>query len=171
MIPNPLHPAVVHFPIVLATFLPLIALIVLGPMRGNRAKPRAWGVVVSLCAFLAVSAWVAVWTGSKQADRVEQVVAEQHVEAHEEAAEYFAVGSLVVLALSALGLVAGGWGMVGRSLTLLLSVVLLAMVVRVGDLGGKLVYQHGAAQVYVESSGQVDNTMQPGAADRTEDDD
>jgi uncharacterized membrane protein len=169
--PYPLHPAVVHFPIVLAMFLPLVAVIVLGPMRGHRSKPRAWGVVVALCAFLAVSAWVAVWTGSRQADRVEQVVGEQHVDAHEEAAEYFAVGSLVVLALSVLGLVAGGWGMVGRSLTLLLSLVLMGIVIRVGDLGGKLVYQHGAAQVYVESSGQGGKTMQPGTADRTEDDD
>jgi len=158
MLPNPLHPAVVHFPIVLATFLPVIVLIVLGPMRGKREKPRAWGVVVTVSALLAVSAWTAVWTGSQQEDRVEKVVAEQHVEAHEEAAEWFAVGSLVALGLSALGLIAGGWGMLGRSLTFLVSLVLLAIVLRVGDLGGKLVYQHGAAQVYVESGGDAGNT-------------
>ena len=42
MIPEPLHPAVVHFPIVIAIFLPLVALAALAYIRrgvdGRRAE-------------------------------------------------------------------------------------------------------------------------------------
>ena len=48
MIPHPLHPAVVHFPIVLALFVPALALILTLGIRTGRFSPRAWGSVALL---------------------------------------------------------------------------------------------------------------------------
>jgi uncharacterized membrane protein len=48
VIPHPLHPAVVHFPIVLALFVPALALILTLGIRTGRFSPRAWGSVALL---------------------------------------------------------------------------------------------------------------------------
>ena len=62
MIPEPLHPAIVHFPIVLSIFMPLVALAALFYIRGGVDGRRAWRPVLLMSALLAVSAWTAVQT-------------------------------------------------------------------------------------------------------------
>ncbi|HSG49498.1 MAG TPA: hypothetical protein VLA43_16885, partial [Longimicrobiales bacterium] len=105
--PYPLHPAVVHFPLVLSALLPLIAAAGLyatvrkGPMR------VLWAPVVAFSLLLAASAWLAVGTGGAQEDVVEGVVAEGAIHGHEEAAEGFLAGS-GVLAVVILGGLAPG---------------------------------------------------------------
>jgi len=44
MLPNPLHPAVVHFPIVLALLLPIFAIGALWTIRRGARPRRAWGI-------------------------------------------------------------------------------------------------------------------------------
>jgi len=104
MIPNPLHPAVVHFPIVLAVLLPVAAGVALVTIHRGARPLHAWLPVVALSLALTGSAWVAVQTGQNEEERVEAVVAESAIESHEEAAEVFLPMSGVLLLLVGAGL-------------------------------------------------------------------
>ncbi|MFQ5514045.1 MAG: DUF2231 domain-containing protein [Myxococcota bacterium] len=152
MLPNPLHPAVVHFPIVLALLLPLASALGLLTIRRGRRTAHAWAGVVVLQAALALTCWLALETGEHEEETVERVVAERHIEAHEEAAEGFATLAAAGCVVALLGLLAGILGSTARIAHLGLSLVLLAGGVRVGHLGGELVYRYGAAAAYVSGS-------------------
>ena len=148
MLPNPLHPAVVHFPVVLAVLLPLFAAGALWAIRKGTTPRRAWIVPVALSLALALSAWVAVQTGEAQDERVERVVAEQPLETHEEAAELFLAlsGGLALFVVA--GLARGRLGAVARGLATAGAVVLVGVGAQVGHTGGQLVYRYGAASAY-----------------------
>src|SRR5688500_17227972 len=100
MLPDPLHPAVVHFPIVLMFLLPVAAVAALWRIRNGARVSRAWTLVLAAAAALAASAWLAVETGESDEEAVERVVAEAPIGRHEEAAERFLLlaGGMVVLA-------------------------------------------------------------------------
>ena len=148
MLPNPLHPAIVHFPIVLMAVLPIVTAIVLWRLHDG-APRRAWGVVVLMAVLITASAWVATRTGKNEEEVVEDVVAEGPIEEHEEAAERFLLVSWIVLGVAVVGALPGGVGRGGRALTLASVLALVYLGWRTGDLGGKLAYQHGAAAAYV----------------------
>ena len=84
MLPNPLHPAVVHFPLVLAFLLPIFAIGAIWAI-GRGARPRrAWSIPLAVALSLAASAWAAVETGEEHRGapergrrRVTQVAGEQ----------------------------------------------------------------------------------------------
>jgi uncharacterized membrane protein len=148
MLPNPLHPAIVHFPVVLALLLPLFIAGGFWAMRRGASLRRAWLLPTVAAAALAGSSWLAVETGEEQGERVERVVAERALDAHEDLAEAFLTGSAVVAVIAAAGLVGGLAGRVARLATVTGSLVLAGMVVRVGHTGGELVYRYGAASAY-----------------------
>lgn len=148
MLPDPLHPAVVHFPIVLTFLLPIVALVALWAIRRGTAPRRAWAIPLIVSAALAVSSWVAVETGESQEDRVERVVPEQAFESHEEGGKQFLVLSGALVLVVAVGLASG---IVGRSARIIATVGAFALIVhaaRVGHSGGQLVYRYGAARAY-----------------------
>lgn len=140
MIPDPLHPAIVHFPIVLMAFLPLAALGALWAVRRGAVPLRAWAVPVAVAGALTLSAWAALQTGEAQEDRAEDVVGEQRLEAHEESGERFLILSGVVFAISALGLLAGAPGRGARAIATVATLGLLVAGYQVGHSGGNLVY-------------------------------
>lgn len=153
MLPDPLHPAVVHFPIVLTVLLPIFAVGALwAARRGARAR-RAWAIPVTVAAALTLSAWLAVQTGQAQEERVERVVAENALEGHEEAAERFLVLSGVLLVVAAAGLAGGTLGRAARLVSTAGAFALVAAGVQVGHSGGQLVYRHGAASAYANAAG------------------
>jgi uncharacterized membrane protein len=156
MIPDPLHPAVVHFPVVLATLLPFVAVLTLIVIARGGSARRWWGVTVGALAVLTVAAFVAVRTGETDEDRVEGVVAEQPLESHEEAGERFVILSAVVLLVGAGGLLPRGTGRAFRLLTTAATFVLMAGIVQVGHSGAMLVYRHGAASAYVTAGAGQD---------------
>lgn len=167
MIPNPLHPAVVHFPIALVILLPFFAIGALWAIRRGWPMRRAWAVPVVVAAALTASAFVAQRTGEKEGERVEKVVPERVIESHEEAAERFLVLSGVLLLVAGAGL-AGG--VVGKSARLVATVGALGLTFagyQVGRAGGELVYQHGAASAYATTAGapahQDASSAAPGA--------
>lgn len=147
--PHPLHPAVVHFPLVLAVLIPFVATGALVLAMRTAAPRRPWALVVVMAAGLALSAWAAVETGEQQEERVEAVVPESVISHHAAAAETLLWSSAVLLVLALTGLASGRFGASARGGTVAASVVLLVMAIRVGDSGGRLVYTHGAAQAYV----------------------
>lgn len=164
MMPDPLHPAVVHLPIALAILVPIFAALAILAIHNGFLPVRSWGAVVLLQLMLVASTWLAVETGEAQEERVEGVVAEQYVESHEEAAERF-------LALTGLGLLVVGVGLfprrtgaVGRIGGVVAALAILAAGVAVGHTGGELVYEHGAANAYAK----LDVLAMPGQGDHHE---
>lgn len=154
----PLHPVVVHFPIVLSVLLAISAAWALWAIRKGTTPRQAWSVPVAMAAALALSALVAVKTGEAQDERVEKVVAEQPLESHEEAAETFLALSGGLALLVAAGLVRGRAGGVARMVGTAGAAGLVAVAVYVGHSGGKLVYQYGAASAYTASDARTGAT-------------
>ena len=148
-LPDPLHPAVVHFPIALSVLVPLLAVLALFAIARTYVPERAWAVVVLAQALLVGSAWLAHDTGHDEEERVERVVDEHYIEEHEEAADWMLWLGVGVLALVAAGMLPGRAGRIARIVGATSSLVVLAAAVRVGHLGGKLVYEHGAASAYL----------------------
>ncbi|MDT8370226.1 MAG: hypothetical protein RQ745_13550, partial [Longimicrobiales bacterium] len=117
MLPDPLHPAVVHFPIVLAVLLPLFAAGAFWAIRRGSRRSIAWAVPLAMTLLLSGSAWYAIETGEAEEDRVEEVVGDDPIHEHEEAAERFQLlaGFVTLFALG--GLAAGRAGEVARAAT------------------------------------------------------
>lgn len=152
MLPEPLHPVVVHFPLVLVTLLPIIAAGALLAIRRGTAPARAWIFPLVMSAALAASAFVAVRTGEAEEERVEAVVPETVLHDHEEAAERFLVLSGALLVLAGFGILRGNLGTAARLLATIGSVGLLAAGIQVGAAGGDLVYEHNAGSAYVTAA-------------------
>jgi len=159
MLPNPLHPAVVHFPVVLAFLLPLFVGGALWAIRRGANARRVWLVPLAVAVALSLSAWAAVQTGGAQGERVERVVSEQAIESHEEMAEAFFAASAGLAVVALAGLIGGIPGRAARVLTGVGSLAVVGLVARVGHSGGQLVYKYGAASAYttqsVTSAGEV----------------
>jgi uncharacterized membrane protein len=153
MLPNPMHPAVVHFPVVLAFLLPLFAIGAIWTIRrGTRAR-AAWSIPLAVAVGLAAS------SGEGQSERVERVISEQRVESHEEMAEAFMAASMVLVATAAAGMIGGVVGKTARVVSVAGALVLVAGAAKVGHSGGQLVYKYGAARAYArpDTAGGVSN--------------
>ncbi len=171
MLPNPLHPAIVHFPIALVVLLPFFALGALWAIRRGASARRAWLIPTAMAAALTLSAFVALRTGKAQGEKVEDIVGEKVVDTHEEAAERFLVLSGVLLVVAGAGL-AGG--IVGRSARLVATVGALGLVVagvQVGASGGELVYKHGAASAYATPGAAGERVQGQSVSERAGDSD
>lgn len=164
MLPQPLHPAVVHFPIVLAVLLPPAALAALLAIRRGTSFRAVWAIPLVLAAGLALSSWVAVESGESEEDRVEAVVARNAIHEHEERAEQFIVFSAVLLAVTGAGMLGGAPGRAARLVAAIATLALLPLGWRVGASGGELVYTHGAASAYVEAPAGASAGPREGAA-------
>lgn len=167
MLPDPLHPALVHFPLALAGLVPLFVIGAIVAMRRGVAPRRAWVLVVAMMALLAGSSVLAVETGEDEEEVVEEVVDHDIIEIHEERAEMFRNIALATLVLALVGLTAGKVGWVGRGAASGMAFLLGALAWGVGESGGDLVYKHGAANAYIE---QADTAM-PASEDHADDDD
>jgi uncharacterized membrane protein len=152
MLPNPLHPAIVHFPIALVFLAPIFAFGALWAIRRGAHPLRSWGLTLAVLAALVASSWIAVETGEQQEDRVKPAVPKGVVHDHEEAAETFLFLAGAVLIISAAGLIRTP--VIGRSARIVGAVGTLVLVGagwKVGHTGGELVYRHGAASAYTQS--------------------
>ena len=152
MLPDPLHPAVVHLPIALAILIPLVAAFALAAARFGFVPARGWAFVVLLQLLLVGSGWLALETGEDQEERVEKVVAERHIEDHAERAERLLIGAGLALLVIGAGLAPGRIGDLARPLGLVLSLGVAGLAADVGHSGGTLVYQYGAADAYTKGT-------------------
>ena len=150
----PLHPVVVHFPIVLGALLPFLALLIWWAIKKDLLQQKVWALVTVMALAYGASAIVAVELGEKDEDKVEEIVSERVIETHEEAGEMipWVAGSLFLVSLA---------GMVKKnshSLRLglaVLSLVALFPLVDAGHTGGELVYQYGAANAHLPTDRQA----------------
>jgi len=165
----PLHPMLVHFPLALAAFLPLLAILALGAHLMRRQSRGLFVAVVAVQLVLALGAMAAQRTGQAEEERAEEVVPHSAIETHEEAAEAFIVAAWIAAAVSlvpALWTTHRGIATAGAAATVVAALVLLFLGYRVGEAGAELVYRHGAASAYV---GAGDHP--PARLPRGEDDD
>jgi uncharacterized membrane protein len=146
----PLHPKIVHLPIALAVLMPLLSLGLLAAWWRGWLPRRAWWIAVFLQGALLAGGLAAARSGEADEERAERVVDEAAIEAHEEAAGIFNVAAAGVLAL---GLLAGlirhersAQALASAAFAGTLAVLLAGF--RVGDAGGRLVYEHGAAAAF-----------------------
>jgi len=144
VVPNPLHPAVVHFPIVLL-LLGAAAAIVAVFWRRHQI-PKLAAVVLGLGA---LGAWVAVESGESDGGLVENTSAQVNalIDAHETWAKR-TLGISILAAFAAGGSVmTARWPRIARAVAVVAAVVSLAAaygVYQTGHRGGALVYRHGA---------------------------
>lgn len=145
------HPKVVHLPIALAVLMPFVAGGVAFACWRGWFERRVWVIVLLLQAVLYGSGLVAMNTGEAEEERIEKIVAERYIEAHEEAAEAFVWASAIVLGLMILPMVLSQRRL--RNATMMGAwvgtFVVLGLGESTGETGGGLVYQHGAARAYV----------------------
>lgn len=168
MLPQPLHPALVHFPIVFGMLLPVIAIVAVVLIRRGASARASWLWAVLVSAALAGSAWLAVETGQDQEDVVERVVSESTIHDHEEAGELFFQLSALSFLVFAAGLAAGRIGAGARYASVALALGLVVAGYRVGGSGGDLVYEHGAASAYATASARAGDALSPGSRERGE---
>lgn len=141
--PQALHAATVHFPVALAILG--VPLLLLAALRKKDSTLR-W-LTTAAYAALAISAFVAVFTGERTAEAVPDGAPQEAwdlIAQHEEMAEkvwVFAVATAVLAALSALK--NPKVRKAGMILAIIAAVATAGWVSLVGHLGGSLVYQHG----------------------------
>ncbi len=146
------HPKMVHLPMALGILMPLVAIGIAIAWWRKWLPPRAWAVAVLLQAALVGTSILAIRSGEREGEKVEQVVSDRWVDAHEDAAKAFTMASTFVLGLMVF---AGGLSASKRGLQLALlsglgTLAVLGLGVQTGRRGGSLVYEHGAAQVYAK---------------------
>ena len=152
-LPTPLHPLLVHLPIAMTVLLPLFGLgALIAIRRGSRVLP-VWALATAMIALTLGSGLQAKETGEDEEDAVEQVVAEQAIETHEEAADAFILATGVVLVIAGVGFVRGGVGSTARAVAAVGTLAVLGFGYNVGHTGGQLVYRDGAASAYTTKGG------------------
>jgi uncharacterized membrane protein len=147
----PLHPKIVHLPIALAVLMPVMSAGLLAAWWAELLPRRTWLIAVLLQGLLLASGVTALRTGQTEEDRVERVVAERLIESHEAAAERFvwAAGAVLLLAIVGATVPKDAYARRAAIATTLGTLLVLFLGYRTGEAGGRLVYQHGAADAYV----------------------
>lgn len=165
----PLHPVIVHLPIAFALFAPLVGLGALLAARraGDPAGRKFWAVVLLWQFLQAALVYAAMATGEIDEDRLGALARDStdmtnlhragiepkvlhHVEEHEDAASTLLLGTIASFFVAALALKfrhAGGRSTL-RVLTVVAQILLLGWCAYTAHLGGRLVYEHGAANVH-----------------------
>ncbi len=145
LMPDPLHPAVVHFPIVLI-LLGAAAAIVAAFWRGGHL-PRFAALLLALAAF---GTWSAVETGESSGGLLEtgSPQMESLVDAHQTwAKRTFAVTIVAAVAAVVSSALTGRWPRYARGVAVVAAIASAAAayaVYETGHRGGALVYRHAA---------------------------
>jgi uncharacterized membrane protein len=140
----PLHPVVVHFPIVLGILLPFLAILLWWAIKKWDWTPKVWALVSAVALVYSLSAVVAVQLGEEDEEKVEKVISEEVIEEHEEAGELipWLAGTLFLVSLGGFTV---KYSKQAKAAMVVLSLVGIIPLINAGHTGGELVYEHGAA--------------------------
>jgi uncharacterized membrane protein len=149
LLPDPLHPAIVHFPIALSVVALLFELIARHPRA--RSMGTAAGVLLVLAAIGSV---VAVLTGNAAHDEAVVPAAVAPLVAQHQQVGEIAMWLLLAVAVVRIALAWRGWlrGWLGWGFLLALAGV-TGLVGFNGYLGGRMVFDHGLGTVPVQRQG------------------
>ncbi len=144
LLPEPLHPLVVHFPIVLLLVGAMAAVLAAFWRRAHLPQYSAGLLVLG-----AIGAWVAVETGESAGGLLEggSPAREALLDAHQMWAERTLTASLVAAVAAVAAAATVRWPRLARGLGVATALAALTtgwMVYQTGHRGGALVYQHGA---------------------------
>ena len=158
----PLHPAIVHLPLGLAFVLPFVAVGLALAMWRKSVPRRAWAAAVALQAIVLAGGLAARWAGERDAQRVERVVGDPAIEAHEEAAEAFLWSAAIVLAVAGAALVVPARAAAPAAAAAALGTIAVAVLaLGAGKAGGEIVYARGGAAAFAAPAGSAPD---PGGA-------
>jgi uncharacterized membrane protein len=157
--PEPLHPAVVHFPIALLLLGAAVAVLAIFVRRWH--FPLFAAVLLSLGAIGAVAATV---TGEEEEEKVEHAIpsAEPLLEEHAEWGERARNAGIVAALLAVLAAIAANKPVGGRMLSVLTACAALVAgycVAQAGHFGGELVYRHGAGVALDRGPGSAESVL------------
>lgn len=147
----PLHPAIVHIPIAFALLVPFLGAVFLMMTREEDSlAQRLLRVPAGLQLVTVVGAFFAQRTGDEDHHRVEDFVDKALIHEHEEAGELFFIACIVTLLPWFASAIAKEADVARKSAItgILCGLVAAWLAVRAGDLGGALVYHHGAAEAW-----------------------
>jgi uncharacterized membrane protein len=142
LLPDPLHPAAVHFPIVLVLLGAAVAVAALAWPRGQ--LPR-WAAVLLVLG--AAGAGIAYWSGEQGKELVGLLspAAESLLDQHEDSAKFTLIAAIAAALLSVTGLVATRRPALAKTLriaTAAAGLTAAALVGLTGHRGGMMVYHH-----------------------------
>lgn len=148
------HPKLVHIPMALAVLMPLVAGGLALAWWRSWLPPRVWWIAVGFQAVLVVSGIAALQSGRSEEERVERVVPESLIEAHEAQAQAFVVvGAAVLAAMAFAALLPSNRAAIRIAALSTLGTLAVGLLgYRTGQAGGELVYRHGAAQAYANTA-------------------
>ena len=144
LMPDPLHPAVVHFPIVLLLFGAVVAVVaVFWPKHGFP------GLAAGLLVVGALVTWAAVQSGESDGGLIESTSPQVNslFDAHETWAKRTLIISMAAALAAAGSVVAARWPRPARAVAIVAAIASVAAaygVYETGHRGGALVYRHGA---------------------------
>ena len=168
LIPNPLHPALVHFPIVLL-LLGTVAAVVAAVWRKHHLPVLA----AALLAMGALGTWAAVASGESDGGLIENASPQLNslVDAHETWAKRTLTISILAAVAAGGAVLTARWPGIARALAIvaaLASVGAAFGVYQTGHRGGALVYRHGAGVEVASTPAAAREAAQRGAADGAE---
>jgi uncharacterized membrane protein len=167
-LPDPLHPAIVHFPIVVILLGTVAAV---GAVFWRKHQlPIVAGILLTLGA---IGAWVSVETGESDGGLVENASpqAESLLNAHEDWAKRTLTAAAIAAAVAAVSIALFRFPRVARAtgaIAAAIAVVASYAVYETGHRGGLLVYKHGAG-ISVADAGTA--AAEPAAPKKDRDDD
>lgn len=140
----PLHPIVVHFPIVLGSLLPVLAILLWWAIKKWQWTPKVWALVSAVALVYTLSAVTAVQLGEEDEEKVEKVISEEVIEEHEEAGELipWLAGTLFLVSLGGFTV---RYSKRAHLAMIALSLVAVIPLINAGHTGGELVYKYGAS--------------------------
>ena len=146
---TPLHPLLVHFPIVLTFCLPVLLFIFWIAERKGWVSQKIWWIAFTLSLANPLTSFLALRTGEQDEDLVEKFVSENLIEAHEEWGELVLWMGIGVCALLLAQVLFKRFNFL-KLLTLLFALAAVFPMIQAGHTGGELVYKHGAAQAHIQ---------------------
>ena len=151
----PVHPLIVHIPIVISFILPVLIIVFALMIKKNKMSANSWLVIIGLQLTVVAGGYISLETGETEEHNVKHVVSKKLIHEHEEAAEVFVGVSVLALVLSIGSLFLRKEIAFPVKLTVsFIALVAGYLAFQTGELGGELVYKHGAANAYITDEPQ-----------------